>query len=659
MRRFATLAAVVVAAAAMSGPVASQNQAAPKSRYDPAMFLLANLRQGTARDAYLQNLLDALRAVDTDRNGLDRADVDRMNARLRDAALGEYERQLESAKLLIQQMDANGDGALTEKEIVDALEYRQSGQAEVDQAFERLDQDRDGLIAISSVPSGSGQQAKALAEADSNRDGSLSRSELLAAIAKARPARERPSFNFAEWDIDGDGMAWPAELAARYHPDRFGTKQNVERSRRFDRLFVLDADGNGTLSESELSSAFLSQFARVDRNGDGGISEDESRRGASIVSIARSIVDLPICNVALPSPDADVLAVFSREGQLASYVSVGGQDRETSIVDLRVEPGEKPLFVLLLSKEPVIWDFQGDTQRIAQTLVFSEAHDKSGYPLAGVMGLSRTKIAFSHNDCLPVNRLGTYGFDIASQVENQLGAMTGLAVRAVADNPAIIGLPSLSSKRFDIGVSAPEGFDPDQWWAGTDTRPRGIADPDPAAIVAATRVERYDILPGDFGIAGLIHEGILTPTRNDNEFRLMKPLRRFPGGLTSGLGISFVLGKGMSRPDGELGRGCLYAFDGKTVLEGEYCMQYPRGNSVQVRMTPEGKSCLFRSGGENAGCFPEDGRGLRLTKTDKGEQFEPAPEAGVATIETVAMPEMPAAYHSPIAIIPSGLRQQW
>lgn len=657
MRRFAMLAAV--AAAAVSAPLASQNDDTPKSRYDPATFLLANLRTGTAKDAYLQNLLDALRTVDTDRNGLDRADIDRWNARLRDAAFRDFEHQLESAKIQIAAMDANGDGGLTEKEIADALEYRQSGQAEVDAALERFDPDRDGLIAIASIPSSSSRLAQTLADADRNRDGNLSREELLAAIAKARPTREQPRFNFAEWDINGDSVARPEELAARYHPDRTDAKQAAARKHRFDRLFVLDADSDETVSEAELTSAFLAQFGRVDRDGDGSISAKEEAAGESLVQLARSMVELPFCALPPPSRDADILAVFTREGQLASTVSVAGQDRETSIVDIRVEPGTQPLFVLLLSEEPVIWDFQGNTQRVAQVVAFAESHDADGQPFAGVMGLPQSKITFGRNDCLPVNRLRGYGSDLDVQVENKLGAMTGLAVRAVADNPAVISLPFLSTQRFDIGVPAPDGFDPAQWSAGTDTYPRGIAERDPAAIVAATRVEPYDLLPGDFGIARLVHQGVLAPTKHDNEFRLLKPLERFPGGLGGGMGISFVLGKDLSRPKGTLGRGCLYAPDGKTALEGEYCMQYPRGNSVQVRVTPDGKSCLFRAGGENAGCFPEDGRALRLSKTEEGEQFEPVPEAEVATIETVSMPEMPAASLSPIDIIPAGLRQRW
>jgi hypothetical protein len=145
--------------------------------------------------------------------------------------------------------------------------------------------------------------------------------------------------NFAEWDIDGDGIARPAELAALYHPDRSDAKQAAGRKHRFDRLFMLDADGNGSLSEAELTSAFLAQFGRVDRDGDGSISAKEDAAGASLVRLARSMAELPFCALPPPSLDADILAVFTREGQLASAVSVAGQDRETSIVDIRIEPG--------------------------------------------------------------------------------------------------------------------------------------------------------------------------------------------------------------------------------------------------------------------------------------------------------------------------------
>ena len=658
MTRLIWLIAGVFAVTAVICPLAGQNQDAPASRYDPATFLLANVRSGTAKDAYWQNLLDAFQAVDTDRNGLDRDDIDRLNARLRDAAFKDYERRLEQAEREIGPMDANGDGGVTEKEITDADEYQQSGRAHVDKAFEIYDTDRDGLIALTTVSSGAGRHAQAWIEADSNRDGSLSKQEMLAGFAKTRPVRERSQFNFAEWDINGDGIAMPAELAARYHPDFRNRKENAQRSIRFERLFVLDNDSNGVLSEGELTSAFLAQFARLDRDGDGTISPDEERAVASIVSLARDMAELPFCAVPAPLPNSDVLAVLANEGQLASAIAVGGQESETSIVDVRIEPGDRPLFVLLLSRSPVIWDFQGDTQQVANAVVFSQEYDAAGNPLVGLIGVPKTKIVYGPSDCLPIRRLGGFGASNAVQLENQLGAITRLPVRVAAGDIGAVILPSLSVERFNTGVAAPEGFDPDVWWSGTDTFPRGIADPDPAAIASATSVERYNLLPGDFGLARLVHQGVIAPTTNGGEFRLLKPLDRFPGGLKGSSGVSFVLSEGIARPKGELGRGCLYAPNGKTVLEGDYCRQYPRGNAVQIRMTADGKSCLFRYGGENAGCFPDDGRPLRMVETDKGQEFKPVRAEEVRMVQTVSIPEA-SRYRPPIEIIPAGLRQNW
>lgn len=658
MTRLRGLVSGVLAATALTGPLAGQIKDTPASRYDPATFLLANARAGTSKDAYLQNLLDAFLAVDTDRNGLDRDDIDRLNARLRDAAFKDYERRLEQAEREIAPMDANGDGGVTEKEISDALEYQQSGRAHVDKAFEIFDTDGDGLIALTTISSGAGRQAQTWAEADSNRDGNLSKEEMLAGFAKTRPVREGPQFNFAEWDINGDGIAIPAELAGRSHSHFRDQKQDAQRSIKFDRLFLLDDDRNGVLSETELTAKFLTQFARVDRDGDGSISAEEERTGASIVGIARDIAELPFCPIAAPPADADVLAVLAGEGQLASSIAVGGQDRETSIVDVRIEPGDGPLFVLLLSKSPVIWDFQGDTQRVVKAVAFSQDHDDAGNPLVGLIGLPETKIAYGARDCLPVRRLGGFGASNAMRLENQLGAITRLPVRVAAGDMGAVFLPSLSVERFNTGVAAPEGFDPDVWWSGTDTFPRGITDPDPAAIASATSVERYNLLPGDFGLARLVHQGVIAPTTNGGEFRLLKPLDRFPGGLKGSSGVSFVLSEGIARPKGELGRGCLYAPDGKTVLEGDYCRQYPRGNAVQIRMTADGKSCLFRYGGENAGCFPDDGRPLRMVETDKDQKFEPVPAEDLQMVQTASVPQT-VQYLPAIEIIPAGLRQKW
>ncbi|WP_390588501.1 EF-hand domain-containing protein [Erythrobacter sp. MTPC3] len=640
--------------------MAAQDREARASQYDPAILLLANVRSGSTSHAYLNNLLSAFRAVDGDSNGLDRDDVARIDARVREESLAKLQSRIARSESEIAEMDADGDGGLTEAEIRDAIEYQRSGRKVAEGIFDIYDFDKDGLIEIADIARGNGRQLRILNESDLNGDKRLSKEEYLAAFAKLRPATtEEPNIRFDQMDLDGNGIVTAAEMAGQAVPFELSTREQERRSRMFERLFQIDQDGDARLSEEELTGAFRRQFARIDSDGDGTVSPAEYRAGRRTVELARDIASLPLCAVPTPEAGTELLAIAARGGQLGSTVAVGGQDRETSIAEVIVEPGDAPLFVLLMAEEPVIWEFSGATERVSQVVALSGRRDDAGNALAGTIGVSQGKVRFG-DDCFPVRKaLGASNYGTA-QLETVIAAVTGLETRAGAERIGRVFLPSLGIERFNTGVPAPEGFDPDVWWMVTDERPRGIRDLDPSRVVAATSVERYDILPAEFGLARLTYQGTIEPTEHDNEFRLLKPLERFPGALTGASSVSFMLGEGLARPQGEFGRGCLYAADGETVLEGDYCRRYPRGNAVQIRIGQDGKSCLYRYGGEKAGCFPEDGGPLRAVETDEGIQFKSVPfEERGDEMQTQVRPAPPSDYLSPIEIIPAGLRHRW
>lgn len=99
---------------------------------------------------------------------------------------------------------------------------------------------------------------------DANGDGVVSLEEFQA--ARAREAAER----FAALDTDGDGLLSPQELDA-------ARGELVARIR--ERAENIDTDGDGAWSFAELQAVRpnldVSQFNRMDRNGDGLIGEDE------------------------------------------------------------------------------------------------------------------------------------------------------------------------------------------------------------------------------------------------------------------------------------------------------------------------------------------------------------------------------------------------
>lgn len=654
------LASILAAAAIASSQLAAQDQAPSASRYDPATVLLANVRSGSTQQAYLKNLLAAFRAVDVDANGLDRDDVARMDARTRQESLAQLRSRIAKYESEIAEMDANGDGGLTEREILDAIEYQRSGRKQAESIFEVYDFDKDGLIELNDIARGVGRQTQIYTASDIDGDKRLSKEEFFAAFEKLRPATtETPNIRFDQMDLNGDGFVTATEMAGQAIPSGLSTREKERRSRMFERIFQIDVDGDERLTENEMTNAFRRQFARLDTDGDGTVSNAEHKAGRRTIEMARDIASLPLCHLPKPANGTAALVVATRGGQLGSTVSVGGQDHETSIVDVSIEPGEMPLFLLLLAQDPVIWDVSGSTGRISQVMIVSQKRDEAGNAMAGIIGVPQAKVRFS-DDCFPVSKalsVANYG---TAQLETLIAAVTGLETRAASQKIGKVFLPSLEIERFNTGVPAPEGFDPDIWWMVTDERPRGLGDLDLASVVSATSVERYDLLPGEFGLARLAYQGIIEPTEYGDEFRLLKPLERFPGGLKGSGSISFVLGEGIPRPEGDPGRGCLYAADGITVIQGDYCNRYKRGNAVQIRIGQNGKSCLYRYGGEKAGCFPEDGGALRAIETTQGIKFKPVPaEEQEDEMQTQSMPATPSNYVSPIEIIPAGLRQRW
>ncbi len=651
---------IAVVAAMFATHSTAQDQIASGSRYDPATILLANVRSGSAQDAYLENLIEAYRAVDSDGNGLDRDDVARMDTRLREQALAGIASRIARYERQIAEMDANGDGALTEAEILAAIEDRRSGRKGAEGIFEIYDFDKDGLVELSDLVRSPGRRSQIFTEADINGDARLNQEEMLAAFAAMRPAvTEEPNIQFDKIDLDGNGVVTAAEMAGQSVPSALNTRKQDRRNRMFERIFQLDNNGDSRLAESELTAAFLRQFARIDTDGDGTVSSSEYRAGRRTVKVAQNIATLPLCKLPQPAGAAEAVAIAAISGQLGSTVAIGGQDRETSIVEVNVEPGDTPLYILLMTEDPVIWDISGATERVSQVVILSETHDAAGNAMAGVTGVAQARVHFG-SDCFPVRKARNQANYGSAQLETVIAAVTGLETRAASGRIGKAFLPSLQIERFNGGVPPPEGFDPDIWWTVTDERPRGLGNPELASIVSATSVERYELLPGEFGLARLAYQGIVEPTKHDDEFRLLQSLERFPGGLRDSGRVSFVLSEGIARPEGEFGRGCLYAADGETVIEGDYCTRYPRGNAVQIRIGEDGKSCLYRYGGEMAGCFPEDGGPLRAVETDEGTTFEPVPaEERTDEMAPQIMPAPPSDYVSPIEIIPAGLRQRW
>lgn len=222
-------------------------------------------------------------------------------------------------KRLLRRADANGDGKLSEAEFLAGMkeerpdppaeppaggggQYAKFLEADSGELFQRLDANGDGKItreefakghALLRAQVGAGQQAgpagprgAALLRAlDRDGDGKLSKEEIAAASA-----------SLLALDKDGDGALNRRELLAEPASDppaavADGAKKKAKAAgqklpdpeRLLARLRGMDANGDGKWSESELPPFLKKQFAKIDANGDGFVDAEEVKQALEVM----------------------------------------------------------------------------------------------------------------------------------------------------------------------------------------------------------------------------------------------------------------------------------------------------------------------------------------------------------------------------------------
>lgn len=173
--------------------------------------------------------------------------------------------ELKAAPAALKTLDKNGDGQLTQEELRPAFARGGPGGME----------GRGGGPGETQAPSAD-ELVKTLMAFDKDGDGKLSKAEL--------PERMQGLFDRADADKDGfltaEELKKPASAPRAEQGGRRGEREGGEGGRRMQRMdpvtSALDTDQDGAISAQEMQGAAVA-LAKLDRNGDGQLTEDEVR----------------------------------------------------------------------------------------------------------------------------------------------------------------------------------------------------------------------------------------------------------------------------------------------------------------------------------------------------------------------------------------------
>ena len=175
-----------------------------------------------------------------------------------------------------------------------------------------------------------------------------------------------------------------------------GASGQAARARQ---LLTIDAASKGTLTLAEYQAVGEALFRQIDTDKDGMVSQQE-------LMDFRTRAERAGCEMPAASDKARVVVLSSYETEALSSVTLGSQDNVVHAGRVVVEPGNEPIYVVIASYSPTIWQFSGAVERV-ERLVMASARTgpNSGDPnqrsLVGATGIAQDKVSFfSKSNCL-------------------------------------------------------------------------------------------------------------------------------------------------------------------------------------------------------------------------------------------------------------------
>jgi hypothetical protein len=268
-----------------------------------------------------------------------------------------------------------------------------------------------------------------------------------------------------------------------------------------------------------------------------------------------------------------------------SSATIGSQDTEVTAGKITVESGSEPLYLVVSLGHPMFWIFQGEVKRLLSVVFIGGTPNggpKAG-SLAGEVGVPRDRITFLPSECMQA----FYSNDnvrsslAAGLLHDYVGRMP--EVVAARENISEIRVPSgeiIATDPFSIwyrlksdpislldflGIGLEARIRPDLEKERISEYPDGLLQVDPATAVATASVSNYKILPDRADLEQLVKAGAIED-RGYGEYRIKEKIR-LPARLSV---ATFLLLKGVSRPEGESGMACVVSEETGHVIMSPY-----------------------------------------------------------------------------------------
>jgi hypothetical protein len=257
-----------------------------------------------------------------------------------------------------------------------------------------------------------------------------------------------------------------------------------------------------------------------------------------------------------------------------------------------VEPGETPLYVVVVSFDPMIWRLSGAVERVERlvlgALVSAPGPDGAKVPLVGETGLPADRVTFLGDPKCIKYFTETPSVDSA-KAAGAVRERSGKSPATIAGRYSVwaFSVPSgeirAVSRKHGGALIIVEGARTVRIDADSDTltlktghlepgselsrfHPGGVIEIDPNAVVASLAPEPYVVLPEEAGLRQLLQEGALT-VNGRGEYLIHEKIS-FPAGLTGAHRATFLLLTGVPVPDGDPGHSVVVSEEtGETLID--------------------------------------------------------------------------------------------